>query len=141
MRRRVREERGSISIWLVTSTFVMTMLVGLAVDLGGQVHAKQRAHDVAAQAARTGGQQVQAAPAIEGHYLAVDTAAAKRAAESYLAASQVSGTVTITGGDTITVNVTDTYSPQFLSVVGLNNMIVTGEASARLVRTLGGTEQ
>ena len=141
MRRRVREERGSISIWLVTSTFVMTMLVGLAVDLGGQVHAKQRAHDVAAQAARTGGQQVQAAPAIEGHYLAVDTTAAKRAAESYLAASQVSGTVTITGGDTITVNVTDTYSPQFLSVVGLNNMIVTGEASARLVRTLGGTEQ
>ena len=51
----------------------MMMLVGLAVDLGGQVHAQQRAHDIAAQAARAGGEQVQAAPAIEGRYLAIDT--------------------------------------------------------------------
>jgi Flp pilus assembly protein TadG len=135
------EQRGSISIWLVTASFVMMMLVGLAVDLGGRVHAKQRADDVAAQAARAGGQQVQAAPAIEGHYLAVDTLAARRAAEDYLVAAHVAGTVTITGGDTITVNVTDVYSPQFLSVVGIGDLSVTGEASARLIRSLGGTEQ
>lgn len=141
MKMRARDERGSISIWLVTSSFVMVMLVGLAVDLGGQVHAKQRAHDVAAQAARAGGQQVQAAPAIEGHYLAVDTAAAQQAAEAYLAAAHVSGTVTITGGDTITVDVTDVYNPEFLSVIGIGDLTVTGEASARLIRSLGGTEQ
>ena len=138
---RARDERGSISIWLVTSSFVMMMLVGLAVDLGGQVHAKQRAHDVAAQAARAGGQQVQAAPAIEGHFLAVDTAAAKQAAEEYLASAHVSGTVTITGGDTITVDVTDVYNPKFLSVIGIGDLTVTGEASARLIRSLGGAEQ
>lgn len=136
-----RDERGSISIWLVTASFVMMTLVGLAVDLGGQVHAKQRAHDIAAQAARAGGQQVQAAPAIEGHYVAVDTAAASRAAEDYLAAADVAGTVTITGGDTITVNVTDVYSPKFLSVIGIGDLSVTGEASARLIRSLGGAEQ
>lgn len=141
MRLRVRDERGSISIWLVTSSFVMMMLVGLAVDLGGQVHAKQRAHDVAAQAARAGGQQVQAAPAIEGHFLAVDTTAAKQAAKAYLAAAHVTGTVTITGGDTITVDVTDVYNPKFLSVIGIGDLTVTGEASARLIRSLGGTEQ
>ena len=141
MRMRARDERGSISIWLVTSSFVMMMLVGLAVDLGGQVHAKQRAHDVAAQAARAGGQQVQAAPAIEGHFLAVDTAAARQAAEEYLAAAHVSGTVTITGGDTITVDVTDVYNPKFLSAIGVGDLTVTGEASARLIRSLGGTEQ
>lgn len=141
MRTRTRNERGSISIWIVTSSFVMTMLVGLAVDLGGQVHAKQRAHDVAAQAARAGGQQVQAAPAIEGNFLAIDTAAARRAAEEYLAAAHVSGTVTITGGDTITVDVTDVYRPKFLSLLGIGDLTVTGEASARLIRTLGGTEQ
>lgn len=141
MRMRGRNERGSISIWLVTSSFVMMMLVGLAVDLGGQVHAKQRAHDVAAQAARAGGQQVQAAPAIEGHSLAVDTAAAKQAAEEYLAAAHVSGTVTITSGDTITVDVTDVYNPKFLSGIGVGDLTVTGEASARLIRSLGGTEQ
>lgn len=141
MRTQFRDERGSISIWLVTSSFVMMMLVGLAVDLGGQVHAKQRAHDVAAQAARAGGQQVQAAPAIEGGNLAIDTAAAKQAAEDYLAAAHVVGTVTISDGDTITVDVTNSYHPMFLGAIGIGPLTVTGGASARLIRTLGGTEQ
>ena len=136
---RRRDEHGSISLWLITSSFVMMVLVGLAVDLGGQVHAEQRAHDVAAQAARTGGQQVQGGPAIQGHRLAVDAAAARAAAEDYLAATNVEGSVTITGGDTITVQVTDTYSPLFLGF--LRDLTVTGEASARLIRSLGGTER
>ena len=95
-RNRPRDERGSISIWLVTSSFVMMMLVGLAVDLGGQVHAKQRAHNIAAEAARAGAQQVQAAPAIQGQYVRVDAAAARTAAEQYLAAAGIEGTVTVT---------------------------------------------
>lgn len=138
---RTRDERGSISIWMVTASLVMMILVGLAVDLGGQVHAKQRAHDIAAEAARTGGEQVQAAPAIEGRYLAVDTVAARKAAQDYLAASGVTGTVTITGGDTITVHVTSVYAPTFLSIVGIGNLTVTATASARLIRSLGGTER
>lgn len=138
---RARDELGSISLWLVTSSFVMMMLVGLAVDLGGQVHAKQRAHDVAAQAARAGGQQVQAAPAIQGQFLAVEVAAAKRTAESYLSAAGVTGTVSVTGGDTITVEVTDTYQPTLLTFIGVSTLTVTGEASARLVRSLGGAER
>lgn len=136
-----RDERGSISIWVVTASFVMMVLVGLAVDLGGQVHAQQRARDVAAQAARAGGQEVQAAPAIEGRYLSIDTSAARTAAERYLAASDVDGTVSINGGDTITVNVTTTYTPTFLSLIGIDRLDVTGTATARLVRSLGGTEQ
>lgn len=139
MMRRVRDERGSVSIWLVTASFVMMMLVGLTVDLGGQVHAKQRAHDIAAQAARVGGEQVQAAPAIEGQYLAINAAAAKHAAEAYLTAAHVTGTVTITGGDTITVEVTDVYQPTFLSAIGIGDLTVSGEASAHLIRSLGGT--
>src|SRR3954447_9457070 len=135
-RGRTRDERGSISIWLAVSTFVMMMLVGLAVDLGGQVHAKERAHDIAAEAARAGGEEVQAAPAIKGQYVAVDAAAARNAAEDYLAASGVTGSVTVTGGDTITVNVTDTYTPKFLSFIGIGNLTVTGHASARLIRSL-----
>ena len=138
---RARDERGSISLWLVTSSFVMMMLVGLAVDLGGQVHAKQRAHDVAAQAARAGGQQVQAAPATQGQFLAVDVAAARRSAENYLSAAGVTGTVSVTGGATITVEVTDTYQPTLLTFIGVSTLTVTGEASARLIRSLGGTEQ
>ena len=139
--KRGRDERGSISLWMVTSSFVMMVLVGLAVDLGGQVHAQQRARDLAAQAARTGGQQVQAAPAIEGRYLNVDVSAARSAAEAYLSAAGIDGTVAINGGDTITVNVTDTYEPRFLALLGIDHLDVTGTATARLVRSLGGTEQ
>ena len=50
-------EEGSISIWLVTTGFAMIVLVGLGVDLGGQVYAQQHARAVADQAARTGGNQ------------------------------------------------------------------------------------
>lgn len=140
-RKPVRDERGSISIWLVTSSFVMMMLVGLAVDLGGQVHAEQRAHNIAAEAARTGAEQVEAAPAIQGQYVRVDAAAARAAAEQYLAASGIEGTVTVTGGDTIRVAVTDTYTPKFLGFIGIGDLTVTSGASARIVRSLGGTEQ
>ncbi len=136
-----RDERGSISIWMVTASFVMMVLVGLAVDLGGQVHAKQRADNIAAEAARTGAQQVQAAPAIEGRYVSIDTAAARAAAQQYLSAAGVVGTVKITGGDTIVVDVTDTYSPKFLGSIGVGDLTVTADASARLIRSLGGNER
>lgn len=136
-----RDEDGSITLWMVTASFAMMMLVGLAVDLGGQVHAQQRAHNVAGQAARAGGQEVQAAPAVQGRYVAINAAAARNAAQDYLSTAGVNGTVSVTDGTTITVNVTDTYRPKFLSIIGIGDLSVTGEASARLIRTVAGSEQ
>ena len=134
-------ERGSISIWMLTSIAVMTLLVGLAVDLSGQVHAQQRARNVAAQAARAAGQELRAAPAVEGQYLAVDPARARTAAGRFLAAAGVEGTTTVVNGNEIEIRVTDSYTPQFLSILGINELPVSGTASARLVRTLGGQER
>ena len=139
--RRHADERGSLTVWIALASLVMMVLVGLAVDLGGQVHAQQRAHDLAAQAARAGGEQVQAAPAIQGRYARIDTAAARVAAQDYLDAAGVDGTVSVTGGDTIHVTVTDAYDPRFLPFLGITHLDVSDTASARLVRTLGGTEQ
>lgn len=138
---RQRDERGSISIWVVAASIVMMTLVGLAVDLGGQVHAQQRAHDIAAQAARVGGQQVEPGPAVEGTDVALDAQAARAAAQQYLDAAGVDGTVTITGGTTLTVRVTDVYQPKFLTLIGLDDLTVTGDATARLIRTTGGVER
>lgn len=134
---KARDERGSATIWLVTAAFAMAMLVGLAVDLGGQVHAQQRAHDLAAQAARTGAEEVLAAPAVEGRYAHIDTTAAGRAARNYLVRSDVTGTVRVRGRR-INVRVTDTYRPKFLGIVGITRVQVHGSAEAELVRTLGG---
>lgn len=133
-------ERGSISVWMALASLVMMMLVGLAVDLGGQVHAQQRAHSLAAGAARAGGEQIQAAPAVEGRYAHIDDRAARQAAEEYLTAAGVEGSVRIVDGDTITVTVVDTYEPRFLTFVG-HHLTVTGTASARLVRTTQGAER
>ncbi|MCR1785879.1 pilus assembly protein [Nocardioides carbamazepini] len=136
--RKGRGERGSVSIWLVTSSLAMILLVGLAVDLGGQVHAQQRAHDLAAQAARAGGQEVQGPPAIEGSSLAIDVAAARAAALRYLETAGLTGTVEVSSADTITVTVHDRYEPRFLGAVVAGDLPVTGRATAHLVRTLGG---
>lgn len=135
------EERGSVSLWVILASFAMTCLIGLTVDLGGQVHAQQRAHDLAAQAARAGGQQVRASSAIAGDHLTVDVATARSAAQGFLRTSGTTGTVTVSGGDTLTVRVTDTYETSFLGVIGISRLRVTGVASARLVRALGGTER
>jgi Flp pilus assembly protein TadG len=138
---RRRDERGSITVWLALSSFVMIFLVGLAVDLGGQVHAHQRSHDLAAQAARAGGEEVEGGAAIQGRELAISPAAARAAAQRYLDAAGVSGTVAITNGNTITVTVNDSYAPQFLGLIGINRLDVTGTATAHLIRTLGGSQR
>jgi len=134
-------ERGSITIWLAMASFVMIVLVGLAVDLTGQVHAQQRARDVAAQAARIGGEQVNPAPAVRGLGATVNTSQAVSAARAYLASSGVEGSVSIANGTTLTVSTTDTYQTKFLSIVGLSGMRVSGSAQARLIRVVQGTER
>ena len=119
----------------------MIVLVGLAVDLGGQVHAQQHARAVADQAARTGGQQLQAPVAVRGQGAVTDTHLARQAATTYLTASGLTGTVQVTGGTTVTVTVRDTYNTTFLGIIGITSMTVTGHGQARITRSVGGVEQ
>ena len=139
--RRPRDERGAISVWFATASLVMIILVGMAVDLGGKVHTQQHARSVAAQAARTGAQEVQGSTAVRGGDLRVDINAAKAAALDYLHAAGVEGTARVVDGDTLIVTTTDTYTSKFLGIIGLDSMQVTGEASARLIRAEGGIER
>ena len=136
IRREEFREEGSISTWAVLGAVALAICVGLAVDLGGQVHAKQRAYDVAAEAARAGAQEVSAGLLI-GQPIAVDPAAAYRAAHDYLAASGVTGTVDSTG-DRVSVTVHETYTPVFLGSIGVGPLHVSATVSAHLVQTVGG---
>jgi Flp pilus assembly protein TadG len=133
---RRRDDRGSISIWFATASFAMVILVGLVVDVGGKVQTQQHARAVAAQAARAGAQELDAS-SVKGRGLAIDVAAAHAAANAYLQAVGVDGTVAVTEGTVLTVRTTDTYKTKFLGIIGLGNMAVTGEGSARLIQTQG----
>lgn len=135
-----RHEQGSISLWLATSAFAMLVLVGLAVDLGGTVHAQQHARAVAAQAARTGGQQLDPSAAVRGDAARTDTAAARRAATAFLRASGATGTVSVTA-TTVTVQAHESYDTAVLSLIGITTLPVSGQAEARITRSLGGIEQ
>jgi Flp pilus assembly protein TadG len=133
-----RGERGSVSVWIATCAMVMIILVGLAVDLGGQVYAQQHARDVAGQAARAGGQQLQVPAAVRGHAAQADPARAAAAARAYLAASDVTGSVTVRGGDTVVVHTTATYETKFLGIIGIDSLAATGTGTARIARVVEG---
>ena len=126
---------------MILSATVMIILAGLTVDLAGQVHTRQHATDVAAQAARAAGQQLQAPAAIRGDAARADPARAVAAARSYLAAADVTGTATLHGGTTVVVTTHATYPTKFLAIIGINQLYVTGTAQSRTLRAVHGTEQ
>lgn len=138
----MRSDRGSVTIWLALASFVMVVLVGVAVDLSGQVYASQHAHDVASQAARVAGQQLDAGQAMKGGANQVNTAAAVAAARTYISSAGMEGEVVVTGGGAVlAVTTTSTYETKFLSIIGLNALRVTGTSQARIVRAVNGTER
>jgi len=135
-RARHEAERGSVSIWLALGAFVMIVVVGMAVDLSGQVLAQQHARDVAQQAARVGAQQVVASDALSGRGISLDTNRAQTAAQGYLRTTGVTGMARVVNGDRVVVTTSDTYAPKFLGIIGIRSMPVTGDGEARAIRTL-----
>ena len=129
-----------MSLWMITTAMTMMLCVGLAVDLSGQVHAKQRAQAIAAEAARAGGQQLQASVAVRGDAAVVDPTSAITAAKTYLAAvPDVSGTVTLASGGRVEVATRAVYATKILSMIGVTALPVTGHAEVEINRVQEGT--
>jgi len=132
------DERGSVTVWGVLIALVLISVIGITVDLTGQVNAQQRAHDLAQQAGRTAANQVQASQVMRGQSPQIDTAAARTAALAYLHADGVDGTVQITGPTTLSVHVTIVYQPKFLGTAGGGPKTVSGGATIQLSRVVNG---
>ena len=124
---------GSVSLFLVVAVLALFIAVGLVVDGGQKLRSTQRADDVAAEAARAGVQSVQPANTVRGQPAQVNPEAAISAARHYLSVAGVAGTVTVTGGR-VQVMTSISFTPAFLSLIGLGTQTVTGRASARLAR-------
>ena len=126
-------DRGSLSILTVVLIPGLLMIIGLAVDGGAKVQATQRANAVADEAARAGGQALDRSAALGGG-VTLAVAAAVSAAQAYLAAADVPGSVAVVDGDTLLVTTTVTQDTVLLDLVGISTMTVTGSSTADLVQ-------
>jgi Flp pilus assembly protein TadG len=126
-------DAGSASIILVLITPAIFGIAGLVVDGGRALNARQQAASHAEQAARAAADAVDVDAIRTGAGLAIDPLAARRAAESYLAAAGATGTVS-PGVQSVTVTVAASTQTAFFAVIGVNHISVTGTATARPAR-------
>jgi Flp pilus assembly protein TadG len=109
-------------------------VVALVVDGAGAIKASQQADQIAAQAARQAGQQLDATALVQGATeVKVDPAAAKTAAQQYIASAGATGSVSVSG-DKIRITVQITYQPVFLSAVGVGSLSADGSAEISSTR-------
>src|SRR5919204_5084418 len=112
---RVPRDEGRIALLVVVLAVAVLAMIGLSVDGGGKIRALERADNLASEAARAAGQAIYAPQAIEGGDKVVDPAAAVAAAQNYLTAAGVTGTVTVEPDRKhVTVTVTIVYNTVFL---------------------------
>ncbi|MET7747326.1 hypothetical protein [Micromonospora sp. NPDC005367] len=129
-------DAGRVSIFLAVAMVGVLAIIGLSYDGAGQLRTLQRADNLAAEAARAGGQAVDRATAIAGGPKRIDKRQARAAVADYLAAAGSAGHTVgfpVMDGETlIHVRVTVTYRRSMLGLFGLDDTVtVTGEATAR----------
>ncbi|MFI7431691.1 hypothetical protein ACIBPB_32410 [Micromonospora sp. NPDC049836] len=134
---RPARESGRVSLFLAVALTGVLAIISLAYDGAGQLRTLQRADNLAAEAARSGGQMIDRRRAIEGGPTEIDEVAARGAVKDYLAAAggvrghQVSFPV-VDGEKRIRVRVNITYRRDLLGLFGIRKTAtVTGEATAR----------
>jgi hypothetical protein len=121
-----------MSLMMLISAVALTMILGLIVDGGAKARALDHAGAIASEAARA------AAATYRPGDIAIDPAAADRAAQDYLAAAGATGTVTVTGLD-VTATATLRQATVFLPLVDIDAFTVTGSGQAQVVYQQGGT--
>ncbi len=138
--RRLRHDHGGVSILFAVGMTAVLMILGLSVDGGGQIRASQRANDIAAEAARAGGQQINVSDAIAGNPTVLNQTNARAAVKAYLdqaaaAAGLTLAGYTVTFPDTVHIAVTVKlqYHTAILGFMGINDLPASGSGTAALV--------
>ena len=134
LRRLAQRDEGRIAVFFAILAPALIALLGLVVDGGGKVRALQRADNIATEAARAAGQEINAPQAILGYRKEVDPDRAIAAAQAYIAATGATGTVVINADlQHITVRVQIVYDTVVLGSFGVDSWTVTATVTATLV--------
>ena len=133
-------EEGTISMFTVFFTIIVFLLAGLLVDGGLAIHARQRAADIAEEAARAGANNIDIntlrasgkVQIIEDGPNGTTCAKAKTLINAYTAHIIASTCDTPAGANRVDVTVTISAPLQFLSIVpNFQSFVMTGNASAQ----------
>jgi Flp pilus assembly protein TadG len=133
-------EEGTISMFTVFFTIIVFLLAGLLVDGGLAIHARQRAADIAEEAARAGANNIDIntlrahgkVQIIEDGPNGTTCAKAKTLINAYTAHIIASTCDTPAGANRVDVTVTISAPLQFLSIVpNFQSFVMTGKASAQ----------
>ncbi len=122
---------GGMSLVLLLCAVALLVVLGLVVDGGAKAQALDRANRIAMEAAAAGAQAVTTGGG------EVNAAAADAAVQNYLTAEGVSGEAQIQA-NRVDVNVTLTTPTKMLSMVGIDEITVTGDGYANVIYTLEG---
>lgn len=125
-RLRLSGDRGMATIWTVVVAGACVLVVGLVLDGGTVLRARNSTADLAAGAARAGAQELDQ-NALSLGQARLDPAEAARAAQAWLAEREAAGSVEV-AEDTVTVNV---HAEVPLQLLRPTNVTVTETATAR----------
>ena len=118
-----------VTAFVVIFTLALLAMAGLVLDGGLALAAKVHAIDGAQAAARAGAQAIDIPLYRQSGQITLDPAQAIVDAQGFLAAAGEHGRVTV-AGETVSVTVTITQPTQILSVVGVDQLTVSGAGSA-----------
>jgi Flp pilus assembly protein TadG len=131
-RRHTRDpEKGSIALYFAIVTVSALVMAGVVIDGGAALATRERAADLATQAARAGANALSPTSLRTAlpDALQVDPTAATQAADAVLTDAGATGQVQVTG-ETVTVTAHVPRHTVILSAVGLENISQTASASA-----------
>ncbi|MEW2356922.1 pilus assembly protein TadG-related protein [Spirillospora sp. NPDC029432] len=136
MRRRHDGDRGTIAMYVVLFTPAVFLLAGLLVDGGLAIHARQRAADMAEQAARAGANEIDTAELRRTGEPVIAPDRARAAACDLLAdyGEDITASRCAADEEQVDVTVQLTVRAQLLGIVpGLGEFTMTSTASAQPV--------
>lgn len=130
---RLREERGTVTAFVVSFTVAMLAVAGLVVDGGYTLATRRQAFNEANAAARAGAQAIDEGALRSSGAVRLQEGRARSLAMDHLTAAGLDGTVEVVG-DTVTVHVTTTQTLALLGIIGIGPFTIEAQGSARAVK-------
>jgi Flp pilus assembly protein TadG len=125
-------ERGVATVWSVVVVGACFLMIGLVLDGGVILRARNDAFNLAGAAARVGAQELEPDAAAQGRVV-LDPSSARSAALEYLDEHDARGVVAVAGSE-VTVTVTLTADLQMLRVADGGSVDVSATATVAALK-------